>query len=163
MAYTPNFIVRARETKDPRGGSRETMTPSTAQPPPLTQTSSTATLTPTRTDVCRVQVRLPNGRVSRHNFPCSASLNNVARFVHWTTSLLYSTGSTLYVQPDRSRHAFHFHMQCMPYHTSNVAIFFLSLWFTRTWQVLCKFHAQDFPRILSPWHYLYQSHQAELP
>ena len=67
--------------KDPRRGSGETMTPSTAQPPPLTQISSTASSTPPPTDVCRAQVRLPNGRVSRHNFPCSASFNDVATFV----------------------------------------------------------------------------------
>ena len=83
--------LRVREAKDPRVGSRETMTPSTVQPPPLTQTSSTASSTLSPIDVCRVQVRLPNGRVSRHNFlaqPASMIsltpdyLDDVETFVH---------------------------------------------------------------------------------
>ena len=57
------------------------MAPSTAQPPPVAGTSSTASPTPEPTDLCRVQIRLPNGRVIRHNFPCSASLNDVTTFV----------------------------------------------------------------------------------
>jgi hypothetical protein len=77
------LFLRARQAKDPTTGSAETVTPSTVQPPPpaVTQTSSTASSAPGPTDVCRVQVRLPNGRVIRHNFPCSASLNDVATLV----------------------------------------------------------------------------------
>ena len=48
---------------------------------PLPETSSTAASTPGPMDVCRVQVRLPNGRVIRQSFSCLASLNDVATFV----------------------------------------------------------------------------------
>ena len=75
------LFPRARQAKGSTRGGSETMAPSTAQPPPVAGTSSTASPTPGPTDLCRVQIRLPNGRVIRHNFPCSASLNDVATFV----------------------------------------------------------------------------------
>ena len=44
-------------------------------PQPIAEASSTASSTPGPTDMCRVQVRLPNDRVIQCNFPSSASLN----------------------------------------------------------------------------------------
>ena len=69
-------FIRARQAKDPIKGSAEVKAQSTTQPLP-----ETAASTPGPTDVCRVQVRLPNGRVIRQSFSCSASLNDVATFV----------------------------------------------------------------------------------
>ena len=69
---------RAKQVKSPTEGVPEVVK---STPQSATEKSSTTSPTPGPTDICRVQVRLPNGRVIRHNFPASASLDDVITFV----------------------------------------------------------------------------------
>ena len=75
-------FCRARRSKGPAKGTLE-VTKSLGHSPPLpvAEKASTTSSTPGPTDICRVQVRLPNGKVVRHNFPPSASLDDVTTFV----------------------------------------------------------------------------------
>ena len=75
-------FCRARQSKGPAKGTPEVTKPLGHSPPlPVAEKASTTSSTPGPTDICRVQVRLPNGKVVRHNFPPSASLDDVTTFV----------------------------------------------------------------------------------
>ena len=90
----PSFgfaTCRSRQAKSPTKVTPEV--PAQSSPQPIAEASSTASSTPAPTDMCRVKVRLPNGRVIRRNFPSSASLNDVVTFVmenepHFSTVIL---------------------------------------------------------------------------
>ena len=70
------MLSRARQTKGSTRGGAETMA---AQLPPVTGTSSTASPTPgPRSAEFKSDYQM---EVIRHNFPCSASLIDVATFV----------------------------------------------------------------------------------
>ena len=83
MCCTYMYVFcRARQSKGPAKGTPEVTKPLGHSPPlPVAEKASTTSSTPGRTDICRVQVRLPNGKVVRHNFPPSASLDDVTTFV----------------------------------------------------------------------------------
>ena len=91
----PSFgFARSRQVKSPTKVQNITPEiPAQSTPQPIAEASSTASSTPGPTDMCRVQVRLPNGRVIQCNFPSSASLNDVITFVmenepHFSTVIL---------------------------------------------------------------------------
>ena len=87
-------FARSRQVKSPTKVQNVTPeVPAQSTPQPIAEASGTASSTPGPTDMCRVQVRLPNGRVIRQNFPSSASLNDVVTFVmenepHFSTVIL---------------------------------------------------------------------------
>ena len=75
----PSFgFARSRQVKSPTKVQNVTPeVPAQSSPQPIAEASSAASSTPGPTGMCRVQVRHPNGRVIRQNFPSSASLNDV--------------------------------------------------------------------------------------
>ena len=91
----PSFgFARSRQVKSPTKVQNVTPeVPAQSSPQPIAEASSTASSTPGPTDMCRVQVRLPNGRVIQCNFPSSACLNDVVTSVmenepHFSTVIL---------------------------------------------------------------------------
>ena len=87
-------FARSRQVKSPTKVQNVTPeVPVQSSPQPKAEASSTTSSTPAPTDMCRVQVRHPNGRVIRQNFPSSASLNDVVTSVmenepHFSTVIL---------------------------------------------------------------------------
>ena len=80
LSLPPCPFLWSRQVKSPTTKvTPEVLAQSTPQP--IAEASSTASSTPGPTDICRVQIRLPNGQVIRQNFPPSACLNDVVIFV----------------------------------------------------------------------------------